>query len=113
MSYLLWRVITWLHVEITLPFLLVGYAKFSTDWCCGLFKRLFKQTKVNALQDIAGVVQRSATVNYPQIVRNYDGTSTVQFYNWGGLFDNNTAALKVLLNIITSDFQLNIQGQFL
>ena len=94
MAYLLWRVMTGLHVEITISFLLVGHSKFSPDWCFGLFKRLFKRTKVSTLEEIAGVVHRSATVNHPQLVGSYDGTSSVLFYNWTSIFDTKTTALK-------------------
>ena len=36
-----------LHKEITISF------KFSPEWCFGLFKRLFKRTKVSTLEEIA------------------------------------------------------------
>jgi len=94
MAYLLWRVMAGLHKEITISFLLVGHTKFSPDWCFGLFKRLFKRTKLSTLEEIAGVVRQSATVNYPQVVGSYDGTSSVSFYNWTSLFDSKTTALK-------------------
>ena len=93
-AYLLWRVMTGVHKEITISFLLVGHTKFAPDWCFGLFKRLFKRTKVSTLEVIAGVVRRSSAVNYPQVVGSYDGTSSVHFYNWSSLFDSKATALK-------------------
>ena len=65
-TYLMWRVLTGLHEEITISFLLVGHTKFAPDWCFGLFKRLFKRTKVGSLEEIAAVVDRSATCNYQE-----------------------------------------------
>ena len=85
------------HKEITISFLLVGHTKFTPDWCFGLFKRLFKRTKVSTLEEIAGVVQRSSAVNYPQVVGSYDGTSLVHFYNLNSLFDSKTTALKGII----------------
>jgi len=94
MAYLMWRVLTGLHEEITISFLLVGHTKFAPDWCFGLFKRLFKRTKVGSLEEIAAVVDRSATCNYPQLVGTSDGRMSVTFYNWSALFDVKALALK-------------------
>ena len=52
-----------LHKEITISFLLVGHTKFSPDWCFGLFKQLYRKTKVGSIDDIAEVVK---TVCYCQ-----------------------------------------------
>ena len=35
MQYLMWRVLTGHHKNITLSFLLTGHTKFSCDWCFG------------------------------------------------------------------------------
>ena len=82
MQYLAWRVMTGLHKEITLSFLVVGHTKFSPDWCFGLFKRRFRRTKVGTLTDIAQVVQESAIVNVPQICGTEDQRVVVPTYNW-------------------------------
>ena len=87
MQYLMWRVLVGLNDEIKMSFLLVGHTKFAPDWCFGLFKQLFQRTKVGCLDDIAAVVERSATVNHPQLVGTHDGTMYVQFYNWSEFFD--------------------------
>ena len=57
--YLAWRVMTGLHRNITLSFLVVGHTKFSPDWCFGLFKKKFRVTKVGSLTDIERVVDDS------------------------------------------------------
>ena len=38
-GYLLWRVLTGLHQNITLSFMITGHTKFSPDWCFGLMKK--------------------------------------------------------------------------
>ena len=43
-----------------LSFLVVGHTKFALDWCVGLFKRLFRRSKVGSLNGIARVVNESA-----------------------------------------------------
>ena len=68
--------------------------KILTRLVLRLFKRLFKRTEVSTLEEIAGVVHRSATVNHPQLVGSYDGTSSVLFYNWTSFFDTKMTALK-------------------
>ena len=80
-DYLMWRVMTGRHTNITYSFLVVGHTKFSPDWCFGLFKRLFKRTKVDCMQDIAAVVEQSAVCNIPQFVHTED-TEIVQTRDW-------------------------------
>ena len=94
MAYLLWRVMTGLSKEVTISFLLVGHTKFAPDWGFGLFKRLFKKTQVATIHDIADVVRKSAVVNYPQLIGDYDGSIYVKFYDWSNVFDENTIAIK-------------------
>ena len=82
--YLMWRVLTGRHVSIKYSFLLAGHTKFSCDWCFGLFKRNFRNTKVDCLDDIAESVKDSsvAGVNVPQLCELEDGTVIVPTYNW-------------------------------
>lgn len=53
--YLMWRVLTGQHDEITLSFLPVGHTKFFPDAGFGMLKRKFRSTKVGCLTDIASV----------------------------------------------------------
>ena len=99
MSYLMWRVLTGLHKEIKISFLLVGHTKFAPDWCFGLFKRLYKRSEITSLDDIAQVVERSAQCNHAQVVGHLDGTSVVPFYNWSGFFDNDKVMKTALKGI--------------
>ena len=50
MYYLMWRVRTGLHEEVTISFLPVGHTKFSPDWCFGLMKQRFRRTKIGDLE---------------------------------------------------------------
>src|SRR6218665_83046 len=62
--YLLWRVMTGMHKEITLSFILAGHTKFAPDWCFGLFKRQFRKTKVDCLSDKTKVTKQMPQFMY-------------------------------------------------
>ena len=81
------RVLTGLHREITISFLPVGHTKFAPDWCFGLFKQHFRQTKINSLDDITSAVDNSSVVNVAQLVGTLDGQCLVPTYNWSDYFD--------------------------
>ena len=85
-QYLVWRVMTKRHTNITLSFLPVGHTKFSPDWCFGLFKRLYRRTKIGSLQNIAEVVNTSAECNVAQLVSREDGTTIVPTLDWTDFF---------------------------
>ena len=87
MQYLAWCVLVGLHHSITISFSIVGHTKFSLDWCFGLLKRTFRRTVVGCLDDIVGVVERSAEVNHAQLVGKQNGEVVVPTYNWAdGLY---------------------------
>ena len=85
-QYLAWHALTNKHSKITLSFLVVGHTKFAPDWCFGLFKRLYRRTKVGKLSDIAKVMNDSAQCNIAQLVSNEDGSIVVPAYNWTNFF---------------------------
>ena len=86
LQYLLWRTMVGLHEEITLSFLLVGHTKFAPDWCFGLFKQVFRRTKVDCIEDIAKAVNVSAEVNTSQLVGTQEGDAIVAAYSWDKFF---------------------------
>ena len=86
LQYLLWRTLTDRHTDITLSFLVVGHTKFSPDWCFGLFKRLYKRTKVGSLKSVAEVTNNSAECNFAQLVSREDGSTIVPTYDWTSFF---------------------------
>ena len=44
--------------------LVVGHMKFTPHWCFGLFKRLYRKTKLGSLSAIAQVTDDSAKCNF-------------------------------------------------
>ena len=85
-QYLLWRVMTGQHKEVTLSFMVVGHTKFSPDWCFGLLKKKYRRTKVGGLTDLVSVVNESASVNVAQLNGSEDGSVIVPTYDWQEYF---------------------------
>ena len=85
-QYLLWRVMTGQHDQITLSFMIPGHTKFSPDWCFGLLKKRYRRTKVGGLNDLIDVVNQSAVVNVAQPTGSADGQVLVPTYNWQEFF---------------------------
>ena len=80
-----------LHQQIILSFLLVGHTKFFPDWCFGLLKQRFRQTRVGCLADLEQVVNISAEANVAPLV----GTqSVVQTYNWASMLAGQLKKMK-------------------
>ena len=79
-EYLMWRVLTGRHTDVTYSFLVVGHTKFLAG-ASAYFKRLFKRTRVSSMGEIANVVERSASCNKVQVVCNED-TGVVPTYDW-------------------------------
>ena len=61
MQYLMWRVLSEKHTKIMISFLVVGHTKLTPDWCFGLFKLLYRRTKLGSMKGIA--VQYSIQIN--------------------------------------------------
>ena len=85
-QYLLWRVMTGEHTDITLSFMIPGHTKFSPDWCFGLLKKKYRMTKVGSLVDLVGVVNDSASVNVAQVTGREDWSVVVTTYDWQQYF---------------------------
>ena len=86
MYYLMWRVLTKQHKEITISFLPVHHTKFFPDAGFGMLKRQFRRTKVGCLHDIAEVVRKSAKMNHCQLVGNQRGDVILPTYDWAQFF---------------------------
>ena len=95
--YLIWRTLTHQHRNVTISFLPVGHTKFSPDWCFGLFKCLYRRTKVGNLHSIATVANKSAECNFAQLVSDEDGSTIVPTLDWTDFF---TEHLKKIPGII-------------
>ena len=90
MDYLMWRVQTGQHEEITWSFLPVGHTKFFPDAGFGMLKRKYKLTKVGCLDDIVKVVNQSASMNHAQLVGDQQGNVIVPVYDWISFFKERT-----------------------
>ena len=108
--YLAWRAMTGRHTQITLSFLVVGHTKFSPDWCFGLFKRLYRRTKLGSLQAIAQVVNNSAQCNFAQLVCTEDGTTVVPVFDWSSFFATRFRKLPGIKKIHHSRFPSSDPG---
>ena len=86
--YLMWRVLTKQHNEITISFLPVGHTKFFPDAGFGMLKRKFRLTNVGCLSDIVDVVNKSAAMNHAQLVGDQTGNVTVASHDWATFFEN-------------------------
>ena len=54
----------------------------------------FQKTKVATIHDIADMVRKSAVVNHPQLIGDYDGFNFVKFFDWNS--DNQNYKLTSL-----------------
>ena len=73
LHYLLWRVMTTKHKDITLSFLIAGHTKFAPDRGFGLLKRKYRKVKVDSLSDLQKMVEDSSDTNICQLVGLEDG----------------------------------------
>ena len=96
MYYLMWRVLTNQHGDITISFLPVGHTKFFPDAGFGMLKRRFRATEVGCLSDIVKVVEESATMNCAELVGDQNGNVKVKMYDWITFFEDHVvkSALK-------------------
>ena len=60
--------------------------KFSPDTCFGLLKQKLRKCDVDSLDDFATDVEKSASVNESQLVRNTNGEVIVPTYDWTSYF---------------------------
>ena len=82
MQYLMWRVLTGLHHNINISFMVVGHTKFAPDGCFGMLKRALRRTEVSSLADIEQVIQSSSVVNECQLVGSQTGEMIVPVRDW-------------------------------
>ncbi len=92
--YLLYRTMTGLHTEIVLSFLITGHTKFSPDWCFGLWKKRYRQTKIGSMDDLIKVVDSSAKVNFAEPVGQENGNVLVPAFDWQSFFSEFFVKLK-------------------
>ena len=70
MAYLMWRVLRGLHQKITISFMVAGHTRCLVDGCFGLLKQKFRRHDVFTLEQLAHVVDSSASCNVTQLLTN-------------------------------------------
>lgn len=115
MYYLMWRVMTGLHMEVKISFLPVGHTKFSPDWCFGLFKRKYRKMRIGCLDDIVKAVNESGSPNIAQLVGTQAGEVIVPMFNWSDYFEHKTikTALKGISHMHHFHFKYSAPGTVL
>ncbi len=80
-----WLINHGLYEEIELNFMIPGHTKFICDSCFGLIKILYRKSKVNTVDDVVSIINRSTTVhlNTSQCYLNREG---FQYYNFKDYF---------------------------
>ena len=78
MGYLMWHTLRGLHKKITISFMVAGHTRCLVDGCFGLFKQKFRRPDVFTLEQLAHVVDSSASCNVAQLLAN----SGVVWRNW-------------------------------
>ena len=67
-AYLCWRVLMGLHRRIELSFMLTGHTRCLVDGCFGLIKQKFRKADVYTMEQLATLVNNSATCNKAQLI---------------------------------------------
>ena len=99
-------VMTGQNSSITI-FLPAGHTKYSPDTCFGFLKQKFRKTDVASLDDIATVVEKSASVNESQLVGNTNGEVIVPTCYWTSYF----AAFYQKIDRIKGYFHFEFEAQ--
>ena len=96
----MWLVMNGHHASVQLSFMIVGHTKFSPDRFFGLFKKAYRQSTVDAIFQIARLVEMSRTTdqNIPQLVRDIGGDIQVKFYQWTAFLGQFSRAIPNILS---------------
>jgi hypothetical protein len=80
-----WLIDRGLYEEVELNFMIPGHTKFICDSCFGLIKVLYRKSKVNTIDDVVSVIDRSTTVHLNVSQRFLNGEG-FQYYNFKDYF---------------------------
>ncbi|EXX61866.1 hypothetical protein GLOIN_2v1484099 [Rhizophagus irregularis DAOM 181602=DAOM 197198] len=82
-----WLIDRGLYEEIELNFIIPGHTKFICDSCFGLIKILYRKSRVNTVDDVTSIINRSTIVrlNTSQRYLNEEG---FQYYNFKDFFQS-------------------------
>ncbi|PKY60981.1 hypothetical protein RhiirA4_485363 [Rhizophagus irregularis] len=70
-----------IYDEVELNFMIPGHTKFICDGCFGLIKVLYRKSKVNTIDDIVSIVNRS-TANSFNVAQRYLNGEGFQYYDF-------------------------------
>lgn len=82
-QYLMYRVLSDLHTEIELSFLVVGHTKFSPDSHFGSLKRKYRLSHVYTYEQLADIIEQSAQNRYNRC-HQCRSDDRVVYRNWSG-----------------------------
>ncbi|XP_060577599.1 uncharacterized protein LOC132734769 [Ruditapes philippinarum] len=82
LAYLAWRIHMGLHDEITLLMGIPGHTKCLVDGGFGHIKKLYRRTDCDSISQVASVVRKSASSNFPVLFRKEDGCQNWTWYDW-------------------------------
>ena len=68
-----WLIDRGTYDEVELNFMIPGHTKFICDSCFGLIKILYRKSKVNTVDDVVSVINRSTTVHLNTAQRYLNG----------------------------------------
>src|ERR1043165_7217534 len=80
-----WLINRGLYEEVELNFMIPGHTKFICDSCFGLIKIFYRKSKVNTIDDVVSVIDRSTTVHLNVSQRFLNGEG-FQYYNFKDYF---------------------------
>lgn len=83
-QYLMYRVLSNLHSEIEMSFLVVGHTKFSPDSHFGLIKQRYRNSRVYTYEHLARVIEESAEGVYNRCQRYFSDAakSEIVYRDW-------------------------------
>ena len=87
LHYLMYRVLTGLHTNIELSFLVVGHTKFSPDGFFGLIRRRYRRSQVYTYEHLAQVIEDSSPKGH-NLCQRYTTkgpkSSRIIYRDWAG-----------------------------
>jgi hypothetical protein len=92
--FYLWLIDRGIYDEIEMNFMISGHTKFICDGCFGLIKILYRKSKVNTVDDVVSVINRSTIINF-NIAQHYFNGKGFQYYDFKTYFQR----FKKLSNI--------------
>jgi len=84
LQYLMWRVITGLSTRIELAFMVAGHTKFSPDYGFGVFKKLYRHSELNSVEEVCAMMGRSSLLVAEPVGTEQD--AIIPCYDWQAKF---------------------------